>query len=232
VIFFLRLIRFKLFEGLVNTKIRLSSWEWKTLMENEYDGVSHEGLMMRCLARYPDLMQRGRLICKGKKGYQKLFEELSAHHRTLKAILVALHGRLTAIEGIIANGIEQSAVIVQTHFHYQRSYGLCLVVCIISSCVMNAVDVKDTQLISESTYYSKEILALAESAAIYRPMGASYVGLCLVAAWVGTKDCSIRKMVEKTMAKYQHDFAHGQVMMPTAELERLSQQLRLLDLDP
>ncbi len=201
-------------------------------MENELDGVSHEGQMMRCLARYPDLMQRGRYICKGKKGYPELLEELSAHHRTLKAILAELHRRLAATEGLIANGIAQSTVVVQTHSHYQRSYGLCLVICIISSCVLNAVDVEDTQLVSESIYFSKEILALAEGAAIYRPMGASYVGLCLVAAWVGTTDCSIRKMAENTMAEYQRDFAHGQAKMPTGELERLSQQLRLLDPDP
>lgn len=210
----------------------MNSWEWKTLVENELDGVSHEGRMMRCLARYPSLMQRGRYISKGKQGYPELLEELSAHHRTLKAILEELHTRLTAREGITANGITQSAVAMQIHSHYQRSYGLALVVCIISNCVLNAVDVEDTQLGAESIHFAKEILALAEDAAIYRPIGASYVRLCLVAAWVGTADCTIRKMVEKAMVEYQRDYTQGQTMIQTGELERLSRQLRLLDPDP
>lgn len=212
--------------------------EWKTLVENEFDGVSYEGQMMRCLARYPDLMRRGRYICKGKDGYPELLEELSANHRTLKGILADLQRRLVEAEGyfIDSGNLQSTAAAEQIHSHYQRSYGLCLAVCIISSCVLNAVvdDVEDTtpQRISESTYFSKEILALAEGASIYRPIGATYVRLCLVAAWVGTTDCSIRKMVETLMEEYQGDFPqHGQAMIPRGELERLSQQLRLLDPD-
>lgn len=210
----------------------MTSREWKTLVENELDGVSYEGRMMRCLARYPDLMQRGKYTCKGKPGYSELLEELSAHHRTLKAIVVELHTRLTATEGNIASGIAQSAVAVQAHSHYQRSYGLSLVICMISNCVLNAVDMEDTKLVSESIYFAKEILALAEGAAIYRPLGASYVRLCLVAAWVGTADYTIRKMAEKAMAEYQHDYTQEGPLMLRGELERLSRQMRLLDPDP
>jgi len=49
-----------LFEALVNPRIRLSPEEWKTLVESELDEGTPEGQMMRCLAKAPDIMQRGR----------------------------------------------------------------------------------------------------------------------------------------------------------------------------
>jgi len=221
-----------LFEGLLNDEIRFSSSEWKILVENKLDGSTQEGQMMRCLARYPDLMQRGRSIGRGGKDHVELLEELRAHRQTLKVILTELRSRLAVVQGLIDNGNSQTALVVQTHAHYQRTYGLGLVICVIASCVLNAVDVGNTQLVSESIYFSKELLALADSAGVYRPLGASYVVTCLVAAWVGTTDCSIKTIVERRLVEYQDDFAYRQVSIPTSELERISRHLRLFDPDP
>lgn len=47
----------QLFEGLYNERITLTREEWQGLIENELDGSTPEGQMMRYLAQMPYLMQ-------------------------------------------------------------------------------------------------------------------------------------------------------------------------------
>jgi hypothetical protein len=49
-----------LVEALCNTRVCLTPKEWRILVENELDGTTCEGLMMRFLAKAPDIIQRGR----------------------------------------------------------------------------------------------------------------------------------------------------------------------------
>lgn len=232
-IMYLRLTQIQLFEGLFNPKINFTPWEWKKFVENELDGVSYEGRMMRCLSRIPDIMARGRKTLKGNTKHQKLVDDVSDLYKELKVILAELHDRFEAVDELVnANGAPKTATLRQIHCHYQRTYGLALSICVIANCVHAAIDKENTQLIPDSLHFSKEIIAVADGAAIYRPLGASYVELCLVAAWIGAEDGLMRAEVEKSLADYQLDFANEESnKVPVGHLEQLSRQLRLLDPD-
>ena len=187
--------------------------------------------MMRCLARLPDFMQRGRRICRGEGQDPELLHETRINYETLKTVLEGLRGRLAAVQNLASTGPPELTPGSQIHAHYQRSYALGLAIGIILSGMLSAIDTEDTGLNLESTAFSKEIIALAEPAAIYRPLGASYMGLCLMAAWIGTTDCSTRSLAESALADYRGDFLHGQSTTPTEVLEQFYERLHLLDLD-
>jgi hypothetical protein len=186
---------------------------------------------MLCLARLPGLMERGRKVFRGECADPELLHDTRTNYQTFKAVLKELHARLAAMQGFIANGASELAPVVQAHVHYQRSYAIGLAVGIILGCVLSAIDIEDTELTLELTSFSKEILALAEPATKYRPVGASYMVLCLLAAWVGTTDHSIRSLVERELAEFQRDFPEGQATISTADLEQIFRQLHLLESD-
>jgi hypothetical protein len=181
---------------------------------------------MRSLARVPDIMQRGRNAF--REGHQSadLQDETRSLYETFKVTLTELQMRWAAIETPSANKYSRLAL-VQLHAHYQRSYALGLAIGIILNCVLSAFDAEDSKLMLESTYFSQEILALAEHAARYRPVGASYMVLCLLAAWAGTTDKPLRSLVERTLDDYHQDFAQLNLENSTFELEWMSQHMRL-----
>ena len=198
-------------------------------MENQFDGVTCEGQMMRCLARVPDLMQRGRKIRGREAEDPNLLDEIRTNYGTFKTILKELSKRLAVIQNLNTNEASESAPVVQAHAHYLRSYALGLTFAVILNGVLSAIDNEDTELTLESTSFAKEILALAEPAARYRPTGASYMGLCLMAAWIGTTDYSIRSVAETALVDYQGDFPQGKGTVPIAVLEQIYEKLHLLD---
>lgn len=117
----------KLFEALFNDRICLSRKEWSILVENELDGSTPEGRMMRCLACLPDLMQRGRIALRTRSSVQMLIAEARHQYHTLKAILSELHDRLNAVQEPSKDGGPQAlARSMRLHAHYQRTYGLAL----------------------------------------------------------------------------------------------------------
>lgn len=98
----------------------------------------------------------------------------------------------------------------------------------IVNCILNALDPNDTVLEMESTYFCKDTLRLAHQATRYRPIGASFVTLCLVVAWCGSRDEVKRATVESVLVDYGMDFpeAYERLMV---DLEYTSQRLRLLE---
>ena len=91
--------------------------------------------------------------------------------------------------------------------HLQRSYGLALTVLIILNCIVRALcPEEETSLEIESAYFAKEIVALAEDVKIFRPLGSSYMLLCLTTAWIGTSDLETKKLAEALLEDYQSDF--------------------------
>jgi hypothetical protein len=217
----------KIFGALLSDKIHLSSWDWKNIVENELDGVSCEGRMMRCLARVPDLMQRGRDAMEGGGSILELRDESRSLYHTMKAVLRDLHDRFM---NQTANGASQPAIVaVKLDAHYQRSYALGLAITIILNCVLSGFDAQDISLGKESTHFSREIIVLADQAAIYRPIAASYISLCAIAAWGGATDDATKAEAKNVLVDYLLDFSYAKVVVPAAELERIFRRLRLTE---
>jgi hypothetical protein len=85
-------------------------------------------------------------------------------------------------------------------------YGIQLAISMILNAILRALDPNRTTLREESTAIASEILSLAKRESQHRPLGASYIPLCLVAAWGATEDQSTRDMMGTMLAEYQTDF--------------------------
>ncbi|KAK2760762.1 hypothetical protein FQN54_001998 [Arachnomyces sp. PD_36] len=220
-----------LFEGLFNDRIQLSAQEWKDLIESALDKSTSEGHMMRCLARLPVIMRRGRNTFEGDPVRIELRDELRIQYETTKLIVEELGQRWGTLGPLDDN---PPSIALRLHSHYQRMYALGLLVGIIINCVLSAFDTDNCEtLMIDSTYYAAEILALAPEATRYRPIGASYMALCLMGAWAGTDDGDLRTLIEIALNDYRSDFRGG--MIPEGhlgnQLEQITDQMRSLTVE-
>ena len=199
-------------------------------MENELDEATSEGRIMRCLAWAPDLMQRGRTALREQIDLQMLISETRQQYMVLKVALKDLNDRLNTVQGLSFGSDPHAATLfTRTHSHYQRSYGLCLVICILFNRILKALDANHTGLDEESMRLCEDVLELSQQAAMYRPLGASYIALYLFAAWCGSTDEATRARVEKSLIDYRTDFPAALGEGYKVELEHTSQRLSLLD---
>ncbi|KAF3480357.1 uncharacterized protein GIQ15_05704 [Arthroderma uncinatum] len=220
-----------IFEGLLNNKIQFTAEEWKTLVENHLDGAAPEGKMMRCVAQVPSLLQRARKLRRDGVEDPTLLADAMASYKDAKDAAEELRAKYKKAQLPTEGEFSFKDPIVMAHSFYQRSFGLSLTVAMILNCVVAGIDCENPEFSAESTRYVDEILEIAGSATIYRPLGASFVPLCLMMAWVGTGDVATRKTLEAALKEYEADYAPGQAVMLTPKIEKVSRQLRLLDLD-
>ena len=132
----------QLFQALLSDNIRLSSWEWEQIVENDLDGSSYEGRMMECLARVPDLMQRGRNALELGDSVHELRDEAKCVSQAMKLVLEDLRVRFMNQKADKASPL----VAARLHCHYQRTYALALAISIILNCVLGALDAQDVTL--------------------------------------------------------------------------------------
>ncbi|KAM5445095.1 hypothetical protein MaudCBS49596_007866 [Microsporum audouinii] len=219
-----------IFEGLLNQKIQFTAEEWKVLVENHLDGVTPEGRMMRCVAKVPSLLRRARKIRTDGGTDETLLADAMAAYQTAKGAADELRTKYKNAQFPSKGEFSFKDPIVMAHSFYQRSFGLSLTVVIICSCVVTGIDPGNTEIVEPSVYID-EILEIAGSATIYRPLGASFVPLCLMMAWVGTGDRATRNTIEAALKEYEQDYAPGQAVSLTPKVEKISRQLRLIDLN-
>jgi hypothetical protein len=208
----------------------MSSREWKLIVENELDGSSCEKTMMQCLARVTDLLRRGRAALQEGRSNQELWQESMILYSAMKLTLKELHDRL---ENWIAGEARHLAfVTVKTRAHYQRTYALGLATSIILNCILSGLDTEYVSLGVEAQHYSQEIIALAVQVAMFRPIAASYMTLCLITAWGVAADVATKVQAENLLRDYLQDFSYEKVVIPTRELANVFRRLRLMDTLP
>lgn len=182
---------------------------------------------MRCLAKLPSIMERGRYTFEGDAERVELRDELRFQYEKTKLIIEELCKRWGTLGPLDDN---PTSLALRLHSHYQRMYALGLVIGIIMNCVLSAFDIDNTEtLMLESTYYAAEILALAPAATRYRPIGAGYMTLCLTGAWAGTDDEGLRDLIEIALRDYQSDFLIRKTPRHLGnQLEEITNQMRSL----
>lgn len=211
-------------------------------MGADLNQATFEGQMMHCLSRVPELMQRARNSASRAEGegYPELADEARARYRTMKAIVAGTRAQLETAEELYTNEVKTSqpaSSTVQFHALSQRLYGLALNFAILLNLVLSAFDRRaaatdsDIQdLAAEAAHFSNEILILAEKAQRYRPLGASYMRLCLLAAWGGADTEDARLAVERVLADYARDFPPSAHVVSRREIMQWSfRRLRELD---
>ena len=90
----------------------------------------------------------------------------------------------------------------------QAMYSLLLCIALVLNGLLRAFDPFDAFILEEAGRFSDEATYLAERAKQYRPLGASHIGMCLMAAWAVTDDDTFRRTTtERLLLEYQSDFA-------------------------
>lgn len=181
---------------------------------------------MRCLAKLPDIMDRGRKLRRGDWKYSTLLHDARSNYQAMLAVVGELHDLLVAVKQPTENNTMRLSYLPLVYAQRNRFYGLGLSIAIMLNCVLRAIDTNESDLSKDSDKFSRDILDLSEAASMHRPLGAAYMELCLIAAWVGTTDYSVRSLVEIELSKYQTGLTRDGVFSRTA-LRQFQQHLNL-----
>ncbi|KAL4797391.1 hypothetical protein BDV19DRAFT_44774 [Aspergillus venezuelensis] len=192
-----------LFEGLFNPRIDLTPQEWKDLVERDMDSNVSEGKMLHCLARIPNILHRASNLnscdltnreTDKETMNDSIFaiqEEIEDLYATTRAICDEFRARPLELEA--PGALHAVAALhplqvrpVMLHAHYQRTYGFAIIIALYLNYILVGLgaDTDDlgNTLKPDAVYLAQEMLDIAENAVVYRPFGAVFVPLGLVAA--------------------------------------------------
>ncbi|KAL9616933.1 MAG: hypothetical protein Q9160_008246 [Pyrenula sp. 1 TL-2023] len=216
-------------EGLFNPKIQFSAKEWEILADNDLDPQTLEGRLMRCLGRVPIMLLRARTIHRGEQRHLELIQEARAQHHIMSNLTTEIRKLMDTSEQRIPSGSKYKMSLFHIHAHYQRLYGLAITFAILLNRLVRSFDKDDACLSEEMERLSKEAIDLAEKAACYRPLGASWVSLCLRTAQVATENHELKTELDKAMTDYARDFPRMDMVSPASHLESLFSNKHLGD---
>ncbi|KAJ5773220.1 transcriptional regulator family: Fungal Specific TF [Penicillium paradoxum] len=216
-----------LFEGLYNDAIDLSAEEWDALVANDYDQALPEGRILRCLARAPSIMKRGKRAIRNYEDLTPLTEEIRPIYETCKSIVAELKARTIEFQTSELNTMPESFMSRILRAHYHRTYGIGVAVTSFFNCMLQALDPSDYSCMMEARDFVKEILIHAQESNVYRPVGAGYVLMCLSVAWAITAEPQLRSMVETALIDYHGDFAFHNGLNLSRDMECASESLWL-----
>jgi hypothetical protein len=196
-----------------NPNVRLDPWLWRqpTIFgpkprpgSENLKGI--QSLNMPNLSKFPDFI---------RDPESHVFEMQSSYARML--VECAQMKKLLAmfpkpVSPCFSHVIGLQYPTQQLHSRYQVVYGMLLTLAMMLNTILRAFDPDDVILIQESVTLPVDIITLARYAVPYRPLGASYIPLCLVAAWAATDNPLERVEVEVMLAEYQTDFASANWM--------------------
>ena len=196
--------------------------------------------LLLCLAKLPGFLQplrQARMEHRHPEPFLVL--GLRTIYQTSKDELSILHTRLAVAEKEYREkGFCSPSLVTQAYNINQRVYGLAITIVITIGCVLSGARTEDESLLVELDGFAAEAILLADHANEFSPLGASLVPLSLVAAWIGTREASVRRTAEKGLQQYYDYFPykvdryHTEPQLMIEELEDTYRQLRLLDLEP
>ncbi len=209
-------------ESITNPKIELEPWlsqlnaEYMAKQEGESPFPTME---MRGLRRIPTYM---RYPEENIDGIRRLYENLKVEGAKLRPIL----------EGF-RNGAS-GPPLTMMYSELQAILGLWLTLSICTNAILSIFYPSELVFIEDWPVLYEQIVQLSKDAMSFRPLGASYIPLCLLCAWGTTDDPSKRAEVDCLMACYQPDFPslRWSSYRPwlVARLNKLRKRLALRDL--
>ncbi|KAH8598413.1 hypothetical protein B0O99DRAFT_538505 [Bisporella sp. PMI_857] len=205
--------------AIFDAKIHFSPIEWETIVVNQLNGATAEGIMMRCVARLPDFIQRGKRVCLTGIVDEELLHSSRENYQIFKNLLEEILLQVIKYRDF-PEGVFDYATLIRVQAELQRAYVLALSIAIILNINLRSTDMENSgQLEAESNGFANEILAYEGSAAQYRPLGGSYMSMALQSAWMGSTDTEIRFNVEVVLVEYLRDFPRDKDASCTDGLE-------------
>ena len=214
-------------------EVDFTQQQWKDLVESNLDDGTPEGAMMSCLAKIPNLIRRGRNaktnLNPDSRNLESIKDDVQSLDATFAATLETLRNRLrtravTPISKIIANVFGSEAV----HSLYLRMYALGLATEILIVSLRFALEADSTIFGERLERASHEMIALADEAAQWLPLGAMSMHPCIAIAWIGARDVNTRQALQARWFSYERIIGHASMPSEgTQSLERLQQRLAL-----
>ncbi|OJJ58306.1 hypothetical protein ASPSYDRAFT_1047757 [Aspergillus sydowii CBS 593.65] len=205
-----------LFEGLFNPNINLDPIEWKELVQNDLDAHSPEGEMLVYFSQVPDILDRVKANPDGLAGLLILQAEMRSLYFKTRRICDLFRRELNQVENPGESPHPNPFGLPPTmlHAHTQRFYGISITVCLYMNYILVAMRANEPELSKDASYLALEVLSIAENALQYRPFGAAYVTLGLVAGVMAVDKPSLRILLESWAADYWEDFNMSNIDFP------------------
>ncbi|KAL4769975.1 hypothetical protein BDW60DRAFT_209606 [Aspergillus nidulans var. acristatus] len=216
----------QLFEGLFNPRIDLTPTEWTELVQNELDAGTPEGEMLLNLSRVRDILSRVKTNEHGLAGLLILQAEMRSLDIKTRKICDIFRAELHKIENPVQDSLPNPSGVPPTLLHAltQRFYGLAITIALYMNYALGAIT-RDAIVSANANYFALEMITIAENAIQYRPFGAGYVTVGLIAALMTVKDPGLRALLQAWFDDYREDFN-----MP--DLDKLQEAEKFALLDP
>ncbi|KAL5002768.1 hypothetical protein BDV10DRAFT_191152 [Aspergillus recurvatus] len=215
-----------LFEGLFNPRIDLTPEEWTELVQNELDARAPEGEMLLNLSRVRDILSRVKTNENGLAGLLILQAEMRSLYTKARKICDVFRAQLHAIENPGQSSPPNPYGFSPTwlHAHTQRFHGLAITVSLYMNYALGMMRTTDPGLPADANYLALEMVTIAEGAIQYRPFGAGYVIVGLIAALMTVENPQLRTLLQAWFDDYRGDFD-----MPDLDISKEAEKFGLLD---
>lgn len=140
--------------------------------------------------------------------YLKL-PEIHSAYQVMRADCGKMKQAVSAVFPVGLEGLPTTSLplpLRRLHVRYQTGYGILLMLAITLNATLLTCNPYDQNLVEESDTFVDEVIALAQQASQYRPLGSSATPLYLVAALVVLDGGPKQIEIEKLLAEYESDF--------------------------
>lgn len=208
-----------IFEAVFNPKIRLICEDWDDLILHEFHDPGVATNILRYIAEIPAFQERGRNMKVNASADDSLISEL---YDRLLVLRLTLDKARRGLQEFEKTEYEPGLL----HLTYQRMYGLAMMPTLLYNCMLRGLNAA-IELQSEAELMVHETIQLAQKSHVYRPLGASYICLCLVLAIAASTNCEDRLQAEDLLGDYCRDFPGLQTMCEATVLNKTTRFLQL-----
>lgn len=193
---------------------------------------------MDCLAAIPDIVARGRSAFNDSR-FDEIGELRTEAQDMYNSLLILLEGVRSYYEADARypspfQGVSDDVHSLRMKAHWQRVYGLTLAIALFYNCMLDALVIVPKQrnpLDADAAKLVIQVINIAEDAKEFRPLGSSYIVLCLVAAWSRAIGSKTRVQIEVLLEEYLSDFP-PRIEHTTFDLGLVARYFNLREDDP
>lgn len=152
-------------------------------------------LQLKSLVRIPDLIREP----------VKYMDDILASYQRMRVEIPLLKGALQLADTLASE--TRTDATTKIRIQYQVSLGLLLGCALMFNGYLRAFGLDDGHMAEEADTMANDAIKLAYDASQYRPLGASFIPLCLIPGWAATDDIAIQQRVIQALEVYQDDFS-------------------------
>jgi len=172
-----------------------------TLKGDGSDGLSQNSMTIETMARIPDFVHAPRTHL---SEIQDLYRRACLDVEEFTTRKAEISQQL--FEGKYASFAKRAVVTERIIPLCHTAHGMLLTITLGCNTILAALHPWDTTLADDNARFCDDVLLLSQQVSQYRPLGASHLPLCLVAAYLAVADPVKRETLHSLLEDYQGDF--------------------------